>query len=71
MFWFNPVDTGRLALLLLRDGMSKFGRLKWRNNISNLLRIVGRHLDAAVEEIRAEVVNELLHYLSIWLVIVP
>ncbi|EYC29624.1 hypothetical protein Y032_0006g3079 [Ancylostoma ceylanicum] len=66
MFGSNAVGIGRRTILYLLDGMSDFERENRRDDISILPDMVWRELDMAVEEIRVEVVDDLLHYPSRW-----
>ncbi|EPB78051.1 hypothetical protein ANCCEY_02834 [Ancylostoma ceylanicum] len=60
----NPVGTGRCTILHRLDGMSDFERENRRGEISILPEMVWREVDMAVEEVRVEVVDDLLHYPS-------
>ncbi|EYC21753.1 hypothetical protein Y032_0018g3512 [Ancylostoma ceylanicum] len=64
MFGSDPVGTGRCTILNRLDGMSDFGRENRRDDKSILPEMAWREVDKAVEEVRVEVVDDLLHYPS-------
>ncbi|VDO31047.1 unnamed protein product [Haemonchus placei] len=61
MFWFDPIGTERRSALHRRDGMSYFARENRRSDALVLPKMVDRQVDEPIEEIREEVVNDLLH----------
>ncbi|EPB66990.1 protein tyrosine kinase [Ancylostoma ceylanicum] len=64
MFGSNPIGNGRCTIPHRLDGMSDFGRENRRDDKSILPEMAWREVDMAVEELRVEVVDDILHYPS-------
>ncbi|EYC24767.1 hypothetical protein Y032_0013g2098 [Ancylostoma ceylanicum] len=61
MFGSNPVGTGHCTILHRHGGMLDFKRENRKDDLSILPEMVWRKVDMAVEEVRVEVVDDLLH----------